>query len=172
MPRNSAGETLRDIGRGVASHWVAIGLAMLVVILTVAAAVLIWPIDNNEGPYPTKAYLKYATPSSLTPVLNDDAANGDLVFLNEVRLIPAATDGAFLARGARGKYVLVIADGKAVSIGDGPAIANVQGVVHTLPAVSTLKREWKLTKSELKLIAGEQYYIDAQRIHIDKRAND
>ena len=171
MPRTEAGGRLRRAGDAVRSYWVVLALAIPLVAIAVAAAILIWPLDNNEGAYPTKAYLKYATPSSLTPLLNDDAAAGDQVFLNEVHLIPAATDEAFLARGARGKYVLVIAEGKPVSIDD-PTVANVQGVVRTLPSKAKLTREWKLTKKELSLIAGEEYYIDAQRIHVNAKSND
>jgi hypothetical protein len=171
MPRSDAAARLHKLRHTIASHWVWIALAIPLVLAAIAAAILIWPIDRSEGPYPTAAYRRYATPSTFSSLFRDGSAIGDLVFLNEVQLVPAAkaNSNAFLARGAGGKYLLVVTDGRPAPL-QHSAIANVQGVIRSLPSPSTIKHEWKLTAKQLSRISGEQVYLDAQRIRIDANA--
>jgi hypothetical protein len=171
-PRNNVvAAGLRKAAHALASHWIVLALMIPLAMVAIAASILIWPVDQGEGPYPAKAYERYATPSTLTPLLKDDSIAGDSVFLNNVQLIPAAQDDEYFARGADGKYMLVILAGKPVDLHDRDVIADVQGVIRTLPPSKILKRDWKLKPQQLSRISGEQFYLSAQRIQIDSDKN-
>lgn len=169
-PTEMGSKSVQTCRHALQSRWMLLVLLVPLVVLLFAAAVLIWPINYAEGPYRRDPYRKYATPSALAPLLKGDSNAGESVYLNEIRLVPGAKDNEFIARGASGNAMLVIATGQAAPLPKTPAIVDIQGVIRTLPAVSTLKHDWKLNKKQLQAVSGEQYYIAAQHIHIDSRA--
>ena len=154
------------LGRGIVARWKLIALLVPLAVLVVSASILIWPIDNQEGPYRRDPYRKYSTPSELTSLIKGQAINGDSVYLNEIRLSPGAKEDVYFARGANGHIMLVIAAVQPVSLPAKPVVANVKGVIQRLPARSKLIREWKLNKQQRELLAGQHYYIAAQEIRV------
>ena len=138
---------------------VVLALAGVIVIVLVARD------GSTVKPAPISAESRgLATPSELSSVLADETA-GRQVFLNRVQLSPASKEDQYLARGARGQHMLVIAAGKAPQL-DGPAVANVRGITHVLPSERVLRRDWKLDKKQRKLVAGQRFYIAAQEIEV------
>ena len=160
---------LDKLGPLFTSRWIYLALMVPVLIVALAAAVLIWPINYAEGPYRPDPYRKYATPSTLTSLLNDDSLAGQSVYLNEVRLVPGPQENQFVAYGAAGNPILVIAAGQKTPLPKTSVIANVQGLIRRLPSTWTLKHVWKLDAKQLKAFSDDQYYIAAQRIRVDSR---
>ena len=170
MPRTDTVRHFLDKSRVVfKSRWIYLALMVPVVLLATAAAVLIWPINYAEGPYRPDPYRKYATPSALTSLFKDPALAGKSVYLNEVQLVPASKENAYIAHGAAGDTMLVVATAQASKLPKEPAVANVQGVIRPLPSKRTLKREWKLDSKQLAAISNDHYYLAAQRIRIATR---
>lgn len=168
-PTELGGKTFHTFRHALQSRWMLLVLLVPLVVLLLAAAMLVWPINYAEGPYRPDPYRKYATPSALAPLLKGDSNAGDSVYLNDIRLVPGAKQNEYIAHGPSGNTMLVIATGQAAPLPKKPAIADVQGVIRTLPSVATLKHVWKLSNQQLQAVSGEQYYIAAQRIHVDSR---
>jgi hypothetical protein len=168
MPRSEAArELLRKTGTALHSRWMLLLLLIPVVLLAMAAAMLIWPINYAEGPYRPDPYRQYATPSSLTSLLNDDSLAGESVYLNDVSLMPGAKENEYIAQGSAGHAILVITNGPASALPKEPTIADVQGVIRPLPSDRVLKRVWKLNGKLLAAVSAGEYYVSAQSIRVD-----
>ena len=170
MPRTDAARSfLPKAGAIFRSRWIYLLVMVPVVVLAIAAAVLIWPINYAEGPYRADPYRKYATPSSLASLLEDPSLAGKSVYLNEVQLVPANKENAYIAEGAAGHTMLIVASGQASSLPKKAVTANVQGVIRPLPSKTTLKKEWKLSAKQVAALSDDDYYLAAQHIHVDTR---
>ncbi|MGH9521772.1 MAG: hypothetical protein ACRD3E_04490 [Terriglobales bacterium] len=170
MPRTEAArDLLKKTSAVFRSRWIYLALMVPVVLLAIAAAMLIWPINYAEGPYRADPYRKYATPSALPSLLDDPSLAGKSVYLNEVQLVPASKENAYIAHGAAGNTMLVLATAQASKLPKEAAVANVQGVIRPLPSKTTLKKEWKLNAKQLAAISNDHYYLAAQQIRIQTR---
>jgi hypothetical protein len=85
-----------------------------------------------------------------------------IVFFNDVHLEPGPTDELYYAVGAAGNRVLVMSKGAKNSTDN--AQVDIRGTVRTIPAVSILKKKWKLTSDELKAAREQGIYIEADTI--------
>lgn len=140
---------------------------LLTAAFLIGSAVLawgIWRMIERDIGNPPNAVL--TTPSSIIALIGSQAADevGDMVFLNDVRLISGPQPHIFIISGAKGSQMLVVSEDGLLPVQRTPAIVDIKGRIRQLPSSAILRKQWKLSTDQANIFGQQQNYIAAEYI--------
>ena len=106
------------------------------------------------------------TPSSIDSLLGENAKAmlGDMVYLNDVLLTAGPTKDVFVISGAMNSRMLVVFDLPTSLVGRAPVTVDIKGLIRRMPSPAMLRKDWKLSKDQLRAFAGQEIYIAAEGV--------
>jgi len=140
---------------------------LLTATFLMGSAVLAWRvwrmIERDIGNSPSAVLV---TPSSISALLGSQAADevGDMVFLNNVRLLSGPQPHIFIISGAKGSRMLVVSEDGLLPVERTPAIVDIKGQLRRLPSSAILRKQCKLSTDQVSIFGRQQNYIAAEYI--------
>jgi hypothetical protein len=104
-------------------------------------------------------------PMRLRPLIagNDRAKSGELVYLTRVLLKPGPTPKVFFLAGSQGTQILTVAEAVHVVATPGERV-DVRGTIRSTPSVRILRKQWKFSAADTKLVSQVPIYIESTSI--------
>jgi hypothetical protein len=104
-------------------------------------------------------------PMRLNPLIagNDRAVGGETVYLTRVLLKPGPAPKIFFLAGSQGTQILTVAEGAHVVATPGNTV-DVRGTIRNTPSAATLRKRWKLSPAEARLVSQVPIYIESDFI--------
>jgi hypothetical protein len=104
-------------------------------------------------------------PMKLSPLIagSNRATGGELVYLTRVLLNPGPTPKVFFLTGSQGTQILTVADAAYVVATPGEMV-DVTGIIRSTPPLGVLRKQWKLSPRQAKVVSQNPIYIESNLI--------
>jgi hypothetical protein len=104
-------------------------------------------------------------PMKLRPLIAgaNRATGGELVYLTRVLLKPGPAPKVFFLTGSHGTQILTVADAAHVVATPGQMV-DVRGIIRSTPPLGVLRKHWKLSPRQAKLVSQSPIYIESNLI--------
>ena len=104
-------------------------------------------------------------PMRLSPLIagSDRASVGEIVYLTRVLLKPGPAPKAFFLAGSQGTQILTVAEAVHVVATPGEMV-DIRGTIRNTPSVGILRKQWKLSPADARLVSQVPIYIESDFI--------
>lgn len=86
------------------------------------------------------------------------------MYLNDVLLTAGPKKDVFVVSGAMKSRMLVVFDLPNSFVGRAPVKVDIKGLIRRMPSPAMLRKDWKLSKDQLRAFASQEIYIAAENV--------
>ncbi|HYH00861.1 MAG TPA: hypothetical protein VD837_17160 [Terriglobales bacterium] len=156
-----------NAGGGGRTKWIIVGAALACVVIGVVIAAAVTSRDDGDVRSTKK---EISTPTDVGAFLANPKVResvGAIVFFNDLFVKPEGT--VYFAKDRGGKEIVVVLNDAKTDIPKDGTLADVSGVVASVPSISAMRKQWKLDKRLAERIRKDSVYIEAERVRPERQ---